>query len=255
MKNYHNVVYILTNPLYAGYVKIGYASDLSARLSSLNTGMLRNFEAYAVYETPVPNADKQYHAIIDDLAPIVRARVINGQKVQDKEFYKLEPEQAYDILKHIAVLTDTQSRLHRMDEPETLPPTTPYLQAETAPKASIKDDLECSSTAGGKPLSYIIAGREYPFISWGESLVRHCNVIAEIVGFATFKAAVNGMKINPKAKRVMFSDNEGDFEFQHHQIAGEQFWVDTNQSAKGIQTRNKMLNELFPNAALEYVYD
>lgn len=52
MRNYKDVIYILTNPLYAGYVKIGYASDLLARLASLNTGMLRNFEPYAVCQLP-----------------------------------------------------------------------------------------------------------------------------------------------------------------------------------------------------------
>lgn len=44
MINYKNCIYVLTNPLYAGYVKIGYASDLNSRLVSLNTGMLQNCE-------------------------------------------------------------------------------------------------------------------------------------------------------------------------------------------------------------------
>lgn len=59
-KNHHNCIYILTNPLHAGYVKIEYATDLVSRLASLNTGMLRNFDLYAVYETPseLPHAIK-----------------------------------------------------------------------------------------------------------------------------------------------------------------------------------------------------
>lgn len=158
MKNYHNVIYILTNPLFAGYVKIGYASDLNSRLASLNTGLLRNFDVFAVYETPLLNADKQFHAIIDDLAPIVRARVINGRRVQDKEFFKLEPEQAYDILRHIVIMTDTQSRLHKMDEPDILPPTTPYQQADTGTEQP-KRSLSHSRTVTAKPTCYKLAAK------------------------------------------------------------------------------------------------
>ena len=128
-RNYKNVIYILTNPLYAGYIKIGYASDLNARLCSLNTGMLRDFEPYAVYETDVKNADKSLHAIIDDLAPIVRARVVNGQKVKDKEFFKLEPEQAYELLRHIAVMTATEDKLHKKGDSDNSDNTVPHVAA------------------------------------------------------------------------------------------------------------------------------
>ena len=51
MARIENVIYILTNPQYPGYVKIGYASDLKQRIASLNTGALVEFEPYAVYET------------------------------------------------------------------------------------------------------------------------------------------------------------------------------------------------------------
>lgn len=101
-KNYHNCIYILVNSLYPGYVKIGYATNLNKRLSSLNTGMLRNFEVYAVYETPTNLADKQFHNVIDMLCPMLRAKSFDGQKIQDKEFFKLEPQQVYELLSNIA---------------------------------------------------------------------------------------------------------------------------------------------------------
>lgn len=176
MTNYKNVIYILTNPLYAGYVKIGYASDLYSRLASLNTGMLRNFEPYAVYETPVKNADKQFHAIIDDLAPIVRARVINGQKIQDKEFFKLEPEQAYDILQHIAMLTGTENRLHRaQEEYNILPNVPPYNPTPIPPNVSSR------SSSSIYPNTYSIGSTSYPFSTWKETLVNHCEVIGDSI--------------------------------------------------------------------------
>lgn len=262
MRNYQNVIYILTNPLYAGYVKIGYASDLSSRLASLNTGMLRNFETYAVYETPVRNADREYHAIIDDLAPIVRARVINGQRVQDKEFFKLEPEQAYDILKHVAAMTDTMSKLHRIDEPDMLPLTQPYAQqvpaAVSSPAPSYGDANAVShrrkpATHAVCPSAYRIAGTEYPFVSWVESLVRHCEAIVHAVGFATFKATTNGMKRGAQSERALFSDDESEFKYGHCRIANEDYWMDTNQNSRGIRKSHAMLSELFPNIAFSFV--
>lgn len=116
MINYKNCIYVLTNPLYAGYVKIGYASDLNSRLASLNTGMLQNFEVYCIYETDVKNSDLEFHKIITDLVPILRAKVVNGQKVQDKEFFKFEPEQVYDLLQHIAKMTNTENKLYKIKE-------------------------------------------------------------------------------------------------------------------------------------------
>lgn len=166
MTNYKNVIYILTNPLYAGYVKIGYASDLYSRLASLNTGMLRNFEPYAVYETPVKNADKQFHAIIDDLAPIVRARVINGQKIQDKEFFKLEPEQAYDILQHIAMLTGTENRLHRAQEECNILPNVPPYNPTPIPT-----NVSSRSSPSISPNTYCIGSTSYSFSTWKETLM------------------------------------------------------------------------------------
>ena len=265
MKNYKNAIYIITNPLYAGYVKIGYASDLQQRLSTLNTGMLRNFEAYAVYETPVRNADKEYHAIIDDLAPIVRARVINGQKVQDKEFYKLEPEQAYDILRHIAIMTGTTSQLHRIDELQTLPPAAPYIQQSPSAAVPAKQQIDSPSLSSApssvirkttKPLSFICGNVSYPFLSWSDSLIKHCEIIISNVGFTVFRDTVNGIKMGQtkNSKRVIFSTNSDDIRFSKHKFLQGELYLCTNYSAESIHKINQKLDDLFPNLILKYVY-
>ena len=113
-KKIENVIYILTNPQYPGYVKIGYASDLKQRISSLNTGVLVSFSPYAVYETSLQNADVEIHAIIRLLNPILRASKFEKGKVQGKEFFKLEPEEAFDLFKHIAKVSGTESRAYRV---------------------------------------------------------------------------------------------------------------------------------------------
>lgn len=234
--NYKNVIYILTNPLYAGYIKIGYASDLKQRLASLNTGMLRNFDVFAVYETPVRNADKQLHYIIDDLAPIVRARVINGQKVQDKEFYKLEPEQAYDLLLHIAIMTGTENRLHKAVEVET------YI---TSPSAQ-------STPAAAK--TYTIGENSYPFVSWKETMVRHCEEIISLKGFEIFREKVLTLQVSTKkTKRKIFAETEAEMRgFSYYKFSEGELYLLTNYSASYIRKINAALNEIFPIMQINY---
>lgn len=111
-----NVVYIITNPQYPGYIKIGYASDLKQRLASLNTGALVEFVPYAVYETPMKNGDTEIHDIIKLLNPILRASKFDESKVKLKEFFKIEPEEAFELLEHIANVSGTRHRLYRVDK-------------------------------------------------------------------------------------------------------------------------------------------
>ena len=243
-KNYQNCIYILTNPLYAGYVKIGYASDLNSRLSSLNTGMLRNFDVYAVYETPTKLADKQFHDLIDDLAPIVRARVIAGQKIQDKEFFKLEPEQAYDLFKHIAIMSGTEKKLHKYGEEDD---TT--ADAKPTTNAVI-------SNQSNTPVAIRINGINYPFESWINSLVFHCEKVIEVVGFDVFKTVALGIKFNNKqSTRKIFATTEADMgRFAHHKFKEGELYLMKNYSSDSIQKINNFLNEDFPKVKMDYVY-
>ena len=64
----------------------------------------------------------------------------------------------------------------------------------------------------------------------------------------------NCLKVGPKSKAPMFSDNEGDFKWDHAKIGDEHFWVDTNLSGKNIRQRNSILDDLFPNIRLNYIY-
>ena len=156
-------IYILTNPMYPGYVKIGYAQDIKARLSSLNTGMLRDFECYALYETPTKNADLKIHNLIQLLNPILQA-VKYSDKIKGKEFYRLEPYEAYRVLELIAEASGTEKGLYktesngkRINPPkeekqllptETEPSLEPIIEIDiqqktkpTAPPSSIVDDV------------------------------------------------------------------------------------------------------------------
>lgn len=108
------VIYILTNPSFPAYVKIGYASDLQRRLRELNRSeaLPYAFRAYATYDVDHKLTDKALHELIDQLNPDLRAiETFNGQK-RTKEFFEMAPEEAYAILDAIARISGTEDRLH-----------------------------------------------------------------------------------------------------------------------------------------------
>ena len=59
------VIYILTNPSFPDYVKIGYATDIEKRLKQLNKSetIPFAFRAYAIYEVDKSLTDKEIQYI------------------------------------------------------------------------------------------------------------------------------------------------------------------------------------------------
>lgn len=245
MINYKNCIYVLTNPLYAGYVKIGYASDLNSRLASLNTGMLQNFEVYCLYETDVKNSDLEFHKIITDLVPILRAKVVNGQKVQDKEFFKFDPEQVYDLLQHIAKMTNTENKLYKIKEEKPI---------ESKVLKTQKKQKRLNFTP--QPKSYQIGTTTHEFISWKESLTNHSEKIIETIGFEEFKSKVLNLKLSErKSKRKIFAEIEEEMRgFDFYKFKEGELYLLTNYSAECIKKINELLNEMFPDMKLIYKY-
>lgn len=110
------VIYILTNPSFKEYVKIGYANDIEKRLKQLNRSetIPFAFRVYAVYETDSKLTDKELHKLIDLLNPDLRTIETFDGKERVKEFYAMSPEDAYTLLESIAKITGTEERLKRM---------------------------------------------------------------------------------------------------------------------------------------------
>ena len=73
-KEKDGVIYILTNPSFPEYVKIGYAANVQERLRSLNRSecIPFAFRVYATYEVSVRLGDKVLHSLIDRLNPGLR---------------------------------------------------------------------------------------------------------------------------------------------------------------------------------------
>lgn len=108
-------IYILTNPSFQQYVKIGYATDVKQRLDELNrsSAVPFAFRVYATYEVDSALSDKKLHSILDKLNPDLRStEEINGKK-RIREFYAMSPEDAYSILEAIAEINGFRSRLKK----------------------------------------------------------------------------------------------------------------------------------------------
>lgn len=113
------VIYVLTNPSFPDYVKIGYASDMTERLKQLNRSecVPFAFRVYATYAVDKPLQDKELHALIDRLNPELRAVDMFDGKPRVKEFYAISPQDAYALLESISRLSGTQGRL-RLVQPD-----------------------------------------------------------------------------------------------------------------------------------------
>ena len=110
------VIYILTNPSFPDYVKIGYATDIEKRLAQLNRSecIPFAFRVYATYEVSAPLQDKELHSLIDRLNPELRAIDTFDGKTRTKEFYAMSAEDAYALLESIAKLSGTIDKLRRL---------------------------------------------------------------------------------------------------------------------------------------------
>ena len=98
------VIYILTNPSFPQFVKIGYADDVNRRLKELNRSecVPFSFRVYATYAVNSRLSDLKLHSIIDKLNPNLRAIECEKGHTRKREFYAMSAEDAYSILEAIA---------------------------------------------------------------------------------------------------------------------------------------------------------
>lgn len=113
MAKAYGYIYILKNPSFPEYVKIGYADDVEKRVKELNRSSATPyaFRLYAKYKVNSRLEDKDFHNIIDILNPNLRAvDNIDGKK-RVREFFEMSPEQAYEIFRCIAKINGLENNL------------------------------------------------------------------------------------------------------------------------------------------------
>ena len=110
-------IYILTNPSFPEYVKIGYADNVEKRLEHLNRSecVPFAFRLYAYYDVPTRLSDKKIHEMIDSLNPTLRSIDEFGGKKRVREFYAMNADEAYQILEAIATINGLKNNLHLVE--------------------------------------------------------------------------------------------------------------------------------------------
>lgn len=106
-------IYILTNPSFPHYVKIGYADNVKSRLAELNRTECTPFafRVYATYEVSSRLKDKNIHAMIDKINPSLRSvDNVEGRK-RIREFYAMSAEDAYSLFEAMADIHGTLNKL------------------------------------------------------------------------------------------------------------------------------------------------
>ena len=111
------VIYILTNPSFPEYVKIGYADNVKRRLRELNRSecIPFAFRLYAYYEVSNRLSDLKIHEMIDKLNPNLRSiDYIDGKK-RVRKFYAMDSEEAYSLLESIATINGLTNKLYKVE--------------------------------------------------------------------------------------------------------------------------------------------
>ncbi|MCD8308463.1 MAG: GIY-YIG nuclease family protein [Clostridia bacterium] len=151
------VIYILTNPSFPEYVKIGYADDINKRLKQLNRSecVPFAFRVYATYEVSDRLSDIQIHNIIDSLNPNLRSIETFEGKKRVREFYAMSKEDAYKLLEGIAKINGLTHNLKLH---------TPTI--EEIKENEIAVEVKTESTERRSPFSFYACG-----IKKGEKIV------------------------------------------------------------------------------------
>lgn len=190
MNENKGVIYILTNPSFPLYVKIGYADDLESRLKQLNRSecIPFAFRAYAYYKVPTRLTDLKLHSMIDKLNPNLRTIEEFEGKKRVREFYSMKPEDAYSILEAIAEING------RLDDLFLCEPTKVQIASE--------QEAEEIEFKGKLPkLEWMIARK---LISVGDEvyILNRPNEIATIVDNENVKYKDKIMSLNQFGKTI-----------------------------------------------------
>ena len=113
------VIYILTNPSFPDYVKVGYADDVEERVNQLNRSeaVPFSFHVYATFDVTERLSDTQVHNFIDRLNPELRAvETIGDGRIRRREFYHISPEDIYSVFESMAEVTGTSDKLRLWKE-------------------------------------------------------------------------------------------------------------------------------------------
>lgn len=185
------VIYILTNPSFKDYVKIGYADDINKRLKQLNRSecVPFAFHVFATYEVTDRLSDIQIHNIIDSLNPNLRAIETFEGKKRVREFYAMSAEDAYKLLEGIAKINGLTKNLKRH---------TPSLSEKQDEETA--NEIQEESIERRSPFSFFACG-----INIGEAIVykNDVSIVCTVVGDRTIKYNGSTTSVSALAQKLL----------------------------------------------------
>ncbi len=100
MPNAGGYIYVLTNPSFPEYVKIGYADNVDERVAQLNRSECTPFafRKYATLHVTSRLADKHVHKLIDTFKPELHAKENVNGKLRVREFFAMSAAEAVGLL-------------------------------------------------------------------------------------------------------------------------------------------------------------
>ena len=115
MESRKGYIYILTNPSFPDYVKIGYADDVDKRVQQLNNTECTPyaFHVYATYEVDSRLMDIKFHTIIDKLNPALRSIEKYNGRTRKREFFEIPAEDAFSAFEAMAEIHGCRHRLKK----------------------------------------------------------------------------------------------------------------------------------------------
>lgn len=113
-------IYVLTNPSFPEYVKIGYADNVDERVAQLNRSECTPFafRKYATLHVANRLADKNIHKIIDKFKPELRAKENVNGKMRIREFFAMQADEAVDLLETIGSIYGETPQVYERTEDE-----------------------------------------------------------------------------------------------------------------------------------------
>ena len=200
----NGVIYILTNPSFPEYVKIGYADDIDSRLNQLNRSecIPYAFRVYATYEVSNRLVDLKLHNLIDQLNPTLRSIETFNGKQRKREFYAMSPEEAYALLEAIAEIHGYSDRLKLWDMNEVqlnAEATAQEIEKESQKRSPNFTFDECSIPDGA-----VLVNIENPDITCKVVDRRRVEYCGEVMSVTTLARLVSGKSYYRNGPRYLY---------------------------------------------------
>ena len=114
-------IYVLTNPSFPEFIKIGYADNVDERVAQLNRTECTPFafRKYATLHVASRLADKSVHKIIDKFKPELRAKENVNGKMRVREFFAMSAKEAVELLETIGDMYGETPQIYELTEEET----------------------------------------------------------------------------------------------------------------------------------------